>query len=79
MLKERLVLLVMIRIMIIIIKKTVKVNADASKNLVKELKLAGVPYLALYHKGEIIFSKYGSASRDELKVIFQKNIQKYLE
>jgi len=55
----------------------VKVNVDASKNLVKELKISGVPYLALYYKGEIIYSKNGAVSKEELTAVFQENIRKY--
>ena len=55
----------------------VKVNADASKSLVKEMKLIGVPYLALYHKGELLFSKNGAITREELTGILQANILKY--
>jgi len=54
----------------------IKVNVDASKNLVKELKLVGVPYLVLYKKGEVLYSKNGSVERDELKSIFQKELEK---
>jgi thioredoxin 1 len=57
--------------------KIVKVNADASKTLVKELKLTSVPYLALYHKGKIIYSKNGAVSKEELTSVFQENIRKY--
>ena len=57
----------------------VKVNVDASKSLVKELKLTSVPYLALYYKGEIIYSKNGSVSREELTSVFEQNILKYNE
>ena len=56
--------------------KIVKVNVEASKNLVKELKLIGVPYLALYNKGEVLFSKNGTVSREELTGIFKANIEK---
>lgn len=59
--------------------KIVKVNVDASKTLVKELKLTGVPYLALYKKGEVLFSKNGTVSREELTGIFKANIEKTLK
>lgn len=55
----------------------VKVNADVSKNLVKELKLPGVPFLALYYKGEMIYSKNGSVAKEELQTVFQEKINKY--
>jgi thioredoxin 1 len=53
----------------------VKVNVDASKKLVKELKISGVPYLALYDKGELVFSKNGIISREDLTSIFDNCIR----
>lgn len=50
----------------------VKVNADASKKLVKEMKLIGVPYLQFSYKGNIIYNKEGSATREELVAVFRK-------
>ncbi|MFW5762269.1 MAG: thioredoxin family protein, partial [Cyclobacteriaceae bacterium] len=44
----------------------VKINVDASKKLVKELQLGSVPYLVLYHKGQIAFSHTGIASMEQL-------------
>jgi thioredoxin len=55
----------------------VKVNADASKSLIKNMKLIGVPYLALYYKGELLLSKNGAITREELTGILQENIKKY--
>jgi thioredoxin len=55
----------------------VKVNVDASKNLVKELRLSSVPYLALYYKGEIIYSKNGAVTQEELTSVFKENISKF--
>jgi len=57
--------------------KIVKVNVDASKNLVKELKLTSVPYLALYYKGEIVYSKSGAVTQEELTSVFEENLRKY--
>jgi thioredoxin 1 len=48
----------------------VKVNVDASKKLVKEMKIQGVPYLVLYNKGKSVFSKSGLTTRDELEKAF---------
>lgn len=56
----------------------VKVNADASKSLVKELKLIGVPYLVLYKSGKLVYSKNGAVTRDELTGIFDQNSAKSL-
>ncbi len=49
-----------------------KINVDASKRLVKELKLVGVPYLVLPDDGKVLFSKNGSASRSELTSKFDQ-------
>lgn len=45
----------------------IKVNVDASKKLVKEMKIQGVPYLALYNNGKAVYTKNGLTSRDELE------------
>jgi len=47
---------------------------DASKKLVKEMKIQSVPYLAFYKNGELLYSKNGSVSRNELTDVFQSNI-----
>jgi thioredoxin 1 len=51
-----------------------KINVDASKKLVKKLKLVGVPYLVLQDKGEVLFSKNGSATRNELTSAFDQTL-----
>jgi thioredoxin len=48
----------------------VKVNVDASKKLVKEMKIGSVPYLALYNNGKAVYTKNGLTSRDELEKAF---------
>ncbi len=55
--------------------KIVKANSDVSKKLVKELKLIGVPYLALYKNGELLFEKYGYIKREDLTQIFEKKLE----
>ena len=52
-----------------------KVNVDASKKLIKELQLIGVPYLALQYKGKTLFSRNGSISRNELTGLFEKYLR----
>lgn len=52
----------------------VKVNVDASKKLVKELGLNGVPYLVFYKNGNLIYSKNGAVAREELTDIFDENL-----
>ncbi|MCK9411529.1 MAG: thioredoxin domain-containing protein [Prolixibacteraceae bacterium] len=54
----------------------VKVNVDASKSLVKELKLVGVPFLAVYKSGKLLYSKNGAVSRSELTGVFLSNLAK---
>jgi thioredoxin len=44
----------------------VKINADASKRLIKQLKMNSVPYLVLYEKGVKLFDHNGLISREEL-------------
>lgn len=44
----------------------VKVNADASKRLMREMKLVTVPYLALYRNGKLYFEHRGEIRREEL-------------
>jgi len=51
-----------------------KINVDASKKLVKELKLVGVPYLVLHDKEVVLFSKNGSATRNELTSAFDQTL-----
>ncbi len=52
----------------------IKVNVDASKNLVKELKLISVPYLVLFRNGKVLFARNGAVTRDELTTLFQSNL-----
>ncbi len=54
----------------------VKVNADASKKLIKELQLVGVPYLVLYENGKLLYSKNGAVTRGEITDVFQSNIRR---
>jgi thioredoxin len=49
----------------------VKVNADASKKLVKEMKIQSVPYLVLYNGGKTVYTKNGLTSREELEKAFR--------
>jgi thioredoxin len=51
-----------------------KINVDASKKLVKEMKLVGVPYLILQDNGEVLFSKNGSATHYELTSAFNQTL-----
>jgi len=49
----------------------VKVNADASKRLMREMKLVTVPYLALYRNGELYFEYRGEIRREELVEVLE--------
>jgi thioredoxin 1 len=49
----------------------VKVNADASKRLMREMKLVTVPYLAIYCNGELVFEHRGEIRREELVEVLE--------
>lgn len=57
----------------------IKINADASKKLIKKLGLISVPHLALYRKGSILYSHDGLVDRQELEKIFHENKRKYAD
>jgi thioredoxin 1 len=57
--------------------KMYKINVDASKKLVKELKLISVPYLALFKNGNLLWSHNGSITREELTSILSKSLSKH--
>jgi thioredoxin 1 len=44
----------------------VKVNADASKRLMRDLELKSLPFLVLYHRGNAVFEHNGLIGRKEL-------------
>jgi len=48
----------------------VKVNVDASKKLVKKMKIGSVPYLTLYKNGKPVYTKKGMTTREELEKAF---------
>jgi len=52
----------------------IKINADASKKLMKDLEIISVPYLVMYWKGEILFSRTGLTSKRELVKLFENQI-----
>ena len=49
----------------------VKINADASKKLMKKLKIIGVPYFVMYRKGELLYSKNGMLQKQEIEEKFE--------
>jgi len=52
----------------------VKINADASKSLMREMKMVSVPYLVLYHKGEVLFEHKGLIGREELVARLESHV-----
>ena len=56
--------------------KIVKINSDASKKLIKKLQIVSVPYMILYHKKNIIFSKNGTIEKKDLQAIFDSQLRK---
>ena len=46
-----------------------KINVDASKKLVRELKIIGVPYFAFYKSGKLIKAHQGSLNENELELL----------
>jgi thioredoxin len=55
----------------------VKINADASKKLMKELAVISVPYLVLYYKGKMLFTHHGRIDKNELVSLFEETRIKY--
>lgn len=53
----------------------IKVNADASKQLMREMKLVTVPYLALYRNGKLFFEHRGEILREELVEVLESVLQ----
>ncbi len=49
-----------------------KINADASQELVREMRIPGVPYFVLFHNGNIAFHKGGMMTRKEIEALFSK-------
>ncbi len=53
--------------------QVVKINADASKRLMRELQLVTVPYMVLYRNGEILFEHKGLIEKQELIAILESH------
>ncbi|TVQ84490.1 MAG: hypothetical protein EA393_14430 [Bacteroidetes bacterium] len=51
----------------------VKINADASKRLMRDLEMITVPYLVLYRNGEILFEHKGLIEEQELTAILESH------
>jgi thioredoxin len=52
-----------------------KVNADASKSLVRSLKMNTVPYFILYKNGQMVYTKPGIFTRSEISATFEKYLR----
>jgi len=50
----------------------VKINADASKRLVKELQIGSVPYFRMFHDGEEVFTHSGLLTREKVTGVFDR-------
>ena len=50
----------------------VKINADASKKLIKDRQIASVPYLVIYKNGELLFEHDGFIEKPELVSVLNK-------
>lgn len=48
-----------------------KINADENPELLKELRIFGIPSMLGYHQGKIILRKTGAQMDDGLQVIFE--------
>jgi thioredoxin 1 len=51
----------------------VKINADASKELMRQIRLGTVPYFALIYNGEVLFSHEGVITRQQLEEVLATN------
>lgn len=51
----------------------VKINADASKKLIKELKVASVPYLVMYDNGKLLYEHNGLVKRRQLEKVLNSS------
>lgn len=54
--------------------RVVKINVDASKKLVKEIRVASVPYLVMYKNGKKVYEHFGLTEKKDLVKVFQKHI-----
>lgn len=56
--------------------QVVKINVDASKKLVKSLKLATVPYFVLMQNGETLATRQGLITRMDLETLLHSHLAK---
>ncbi len=50
----------------------VKINADASKKLIKDIRLGSVPYFRFYKSGTKIFEHLGVIKKEQITALFEK-------
>jgi len=50
-----------------------KVNVDYSQNLVKQLKVTGVPYFSLYKNNKLVWEHNGYISKEDLVKVLEDN------
>lgn len=54
--------------------KFVKVEADPNPTLVKDYKVYGLPFLALFQDGKVLFQHEGAINKAKLKALIDKNL-----
>jgi len=52
-----------------------KVNTDASKEVMQQLGIKGVPYLVLYKDGKPVYTQYGMVTKETLISEFGKYVK----
>lgn len=53
--------------------RVVKINADASKRLMRDLNMVSVPYLVLYHRGNKLFEHNGLIEKEQLVAMLESH------
>jgi thioredoxin 1 len=54
----------------------IKINADASKQLVREIRLPSVPYFVLFQNGQPAFQQAGEMTRKEIEAVLYNALKK---
>lgn len=57
----------------------IKINVDASKKLMKKLKILSVPYYVMYKNGKLLFSHNGVISKEKLVNQIEKTFNKQMD
>lgn len=53
----------------------IKINVDASRQLMQELRIQSIPLLALFKDGELLFAHNGLITRQQLEEIFEEHLK----